>query len=131
MHIGLDYFLQQLPKKTLYLKGERCAGGKHSKVCLIGLAAGNGVDKKHPMFIIGKSKMPRCFKGVKSLPYQYESQKKARMDSASFEQFVQKLQMKFHWHDTKVALIIDNYPIHPRMKNLTLVEFVFLPPNTT
>ena len=36
-------FYQQLLTKTLHLKGERCAGGKFSKVCLTGLAAGSGL----------------------------------------------------------------------------------------
>ena len=34
-------FYQQFPTKSFYLKGERCAGGKFSKVRLTGLAAGN------------------------------------------------------------------------------------------
>ena len=36
-------FYQQLPTKSFRLKGERCAGGKFSKVHLTGLAAGNRV----------------------------------------------------------------------------------------
>ena len=34
-------FYQCLPNKTLHLKGEKCSGGKHSKVRLTGLFAGN------------------------------------------------------------------------------------------
>ena len=68
---GLRLFFQQLPTKSLNLKGECCNGRKHSKVRLIGIAAGNGVDKQHAMFIFDKSETPRCFKGVKSVTYQY------------------------------------------------------------
>ena len=63
-------FYLKLPTKTLHLNGERCAGGKFSKVRLTGLAAGNGVDEKLFMVIIGKAEKLRCFKGVKNLPCQ-------------------------------------------------------------
>ena len=63
-------FYQQLLTKTFHLNGERCAGGKFSKVCLTGLSAGNGVDEKLFMVIIGKAEKSRCFKGVKNLPCQ-------------------------------------------------------------
>ena len=59
-------FFQGLPNKSLHLKGEKCVAGKHSKVCLTGLAAGNAFGERLPMFVIGKSKSPRCFKGVKT-----------------------------------------------------------------
>ena len=31
-----DLFYQGLPKKTLHMKGEKCSGGRHSKVRLTG-----------------------------------------------------------------------------------------------
>ena len=61
-------FYQCLPNKTLHLKGEKCSGGKHSKIRLAGLAAGNAYGERLPMFVIGKANKPRCFKGVKNLP---------------------------------------------------------------
>ena len=69
-------FFQGLPKKTMHMKGEKCSGGKHSKVRLTGLAAANALGEKLPMFVIGKSGKPRCFKHVKQLPCRYRSQKK-------------------------------------------------------
>ena len=45
---GLFYY--GLPKKTLHMKGEKCSGG-------------NKVEKL-PIFAIGKSAKPRCFKNV-------------------------------------------------------------------
>ena len=71
--MSLDYFFQKLPTKTLHLKEEYDAGGKHSNVNVTGLAAGNTVAKKFAMFIIGKSETRRRFKEVKSLPCQYVS----------------------------------------------------------
>ena len=48
-------FYQALPKKTLDLKGEKCSGGKNSKIRLTGLAAANMIGENLPMFVIGKS----------------------------------------------------------------------------
>ena len=48
------------------IKSESCIGGKHSKVRLTGMAAANAVGEKLPMFVIGKSKKPRCFNEVRS-----------------------------------------------------------------
>ena len=40
-----DLFYQALPNKSLHYKGERCSGGKHSKVRLTGVAVGNTTRK--------------------------------------------------------------------------------------
>ena len=69
-------FYRPLPDKNLHYEGKRCSGGKHSKVILTGLAAGNATGEKLPLFVIGKSSKPRCFSGVKCLPCRYRSQKK-------------------------------------------------------
>ena len=95
-----DIFYQCLPNKTLHLKSEKCSGGKNSKVRITG--------DKLPMFVIGKSKAPRCFKNVTSLPCRYRSQKKSWMDSTLFEEWVRELDVKFQKENRKIALIIDN-----------------------
>ena len=70
-------FYQCFPNKTYQFKGQTCSGGKNSKVGLTGMAAGNGIGEKLRMFVIGKSKTPRCFKHIKKLPCKYKSQKKS------------------------------------------------------
>ncbi len=55
-------FYKALPGKSLQLKSEKCVGGKHGKVRLEGLAAGNAVGDTLPMFVIGKSKNPGASK---------------------------------------------------------------------
>ena len=87
-------FYQCLPNKTLYLIPEKCSGVKNSKIRITGLAAANSVGDKLPMFVIGKSKAPRCFKNVTSLPCRYRSQKKSWIDSTLFEEWVRELDMK-------------------------------------
>ena len=124
-------FYQQLPTKSFHLKSERCARGKFSKVCLTDLAAGNGVGEKLPMLVIGKAEKPRCFEGVKSLPCQYKSQKKSWIDPEIFSYYARRLDAKLHVAGRKVALNIDNFPVHANVDNLKAIELVFLPPNTT
>ena len=124
-------FFQALPKKTLHLKGEKCSGGKNSKIRLTGLAAANMIGEKLPMFVIGKSQKPRCFKHIKSLPCRYRAQKKSWMNSELFEEWVREHYEKFENEGRKVALIIDNCPAHPIIENLKSITLYFLPPNTT
>ena len=88
-------FYECLPSKSLHLKSEKCVGGKHSKVRLTGMAAANAVGDKLPMFIIGKSKKPRCFAGLTNLPCRYLGQGKSWMDRNLFEEWVRKLDSKF------------------------------------
>ena len=61
-------FYRAEPNKSLHLTNENCVGGKHSKLRLTGLTAANAVGEKLPLFVIGKSKIPRCFKHIKHLP---------------------------------------------------------------
>ena len=122
-------FYQCLPNKTYHFKGQKCSEGKNSKVRLTGMAAGNAVGENLPMFVIGKSKTPCCFKHIKNLPCKYKSQKKSCMDSQIFEEWVRKLDRTFRMERRKIALLIDNCPAHPSVSNLN-VQLVFLPPNT-
>ncbi|XP_057310264.1 tigger transposable element-derived protein 4-like [Hydractinia symbiolongicarpus] len=124
-------FYQCLPEKTYHLKGEKCSGGKKSKLRFTGMAAASATGEKLRMFVIGKSKKPRCFNNIKHLPCQYTSQKKSWMDSEIFENWVRKLDQKFRVDGRKIVLIIDNCPAHPSISNLTNIHLVFLPPNTT
>ncbi|XP_066021466.1 tigger transposable element-derived protein 4-like [Pocillopora verrucosa] len=57
-------FYKALPDKSMHLKSEDCVGGKCSKVRLTGLAAASATGEKLFMFVIGKSKKPRCFNGA-------------------------------------------------------------------
>ena len=61
-------FFQCLPTKTYHLSREKCSGGKNSKVRLTGMAAASATGQKLPIFVVGKSKAPRCFKNIKQLP---------------------------------------------------------------
>ena len=69
--------------------------------------------------------------GVKSTPCRYRAQKKSWMTGDLFEEWVRKLDTSFRDQDRNVALMIDNSPAHPEIKNLTNINLIFLLPNTT
>ena len=59
----LGLFYRRCHKK-IDLKKEKFSGGKHSKIRLTGMAAVSNTGVKLPMFVKGKSKKLRCFKGI-------------------------------------------------------------------
>ncbi|XP_033213724.1 tigger transposable element-derived protein 4-like [Belonocnema kinseyi] len=81
----------------------------------------------------GKSKNPRCFKGVKSLPVLNESNKKAWMTSSVYDDWLHKIDHKFQRENPKVLLLVDNCPVHPKVLIQTskAIKVVHLLPNLT
>ena len=121
-------FYQCLPNKTYHFKGQKCSGGKNSKVRLTGMASGNAIGEKLPIFVIGLSKTPGCFKHKKNLPCKYKSQKKNWMDAQIFEAWVHKLDQKFRMEGKKKSHSLLITVLHILLHH---VQLVFLPPNTT
>ena len=77
-------------------------------------------DDKIPLLVIGKSANPWCFKNMKTLPTQYENNKKAWMTSEILdEKWQTKLDKRFLHEKRKVAMVIDNCPAHSTMKETT------------
>ena len=126
-------FYQCLPNKTFTLPAERASRGiKESKQRLTMLIGANmtGEDKLDPL-IIGKSANPRCFRGIQHIPLPYCSNSKAWMTSQIWTEWMNKFDTRMRKERRKVALIIDNCPAHPVVPNLSNVEVIYLPPNTT
>lgn len=127
-------FFKCIPNRTLTFKNDKCFGGKNSKERITVMIGANMIGtEKLKLLVIGKSKNPRCFKGVKSLEVDYDFNKKAWMTSSIFEEWLSKFNKKIGREGRKVALIVDNCPAHPssiksKFKN---VELVFFPPNMT
>ena len=96
-----------------------------------GMAAASGTGEKLEMFVIGKSKKPRCFKNVKQILCRYRAQKKSWITGVLFEEWARKLDSSFRAQSRKVSLLIDNCPTHIEIKNLRNINLTFLPPNTT
>ena len=55
------------------------------------MAAARATGEKLPMFVVGKSKTPRCFENIKQLPSRYRSQKKTWMNGDFFGEWLRKL----------------------------------------
>ncbi|XP_064468531.1 tigger transposable element-derived protein 4-like [Ornithodoros turicata] len=83
----MGLFYQLLPSATHALKGENCAGGKHSKVRLTVFLCSNmdGSDLRKP-FVIGKSKKPCGFSNPASVLVRYSHNQKAWMTRALFQE---------------------------------------------
>ena len=70
---------------------------------LNGLAVSNVIGEKLPMFVIGKSPNPRCFKNIKSLPCKHKSQPK---------RWVNQLDRTMVEEGREIALTVDNCSTH-------------------
>ncbi|XP_050338066.1 tigger transposable element-derived protein 4-like [Bactrocera neohumeralis] len=127
---GLFYKLT--PNQTLKFRGEKCLGGKLSKERLTVLIAANMSGTiKRKLLVIGKSKRPRCFKNVRSLPVDYVSNSRAWMTSDIFTKWVRDWDRELKKTKKKILLLVDNCPAHPKIDDLRSITLVFLPPNTT
>ncbi|XP_047125547.1 tigger transposable element-derived protein 4-like [Hydra vulgaris] len=124
-------FYQCQPNKTYHLSREKCFGGKNSKARLTGIAAGSATGEKLPMFVIGKSKNPRCFKHIKQLSCTYKNQLKSWMTRDLFTEWVIILDLFFRAQDRKIALLVDNCSAHPHIEGLSNINLIFFPLNTT
>lgn len=125
-------FYKMLPDMTLKFKGEKCTGGKMSKERMtLFVAANMSGSEKRKLIVIGKSKNPRCFKNVKTLPVTYMSNKKAWMTSDLFIKILRDWDSELMKKKKKILLLVDNCPAHPKVSNLKNINLQFLPPNTT
>ena len=124
-------FYRCLPNRTTALKGETCKGGKQSKERITVLLCANmDGSEKIPCLVVGKFGKPRCFKGTKQLPVQYEFNRKSWMTTTLFETWLRKLYRKFEFEGRRVCLFLENCPAHPKME-LSHIRLEFMPPNTT
>ena len=124
-------FYQALPNKTLHLKGKRCSGGKYRKARLTGLCGANALGEKLPLFVIGKSAKPRCFKNVKYLPCRYRCQCKSWMTGELFQERLFDLDRRMERDGRNICMIVDNCPAHPNVDGIKATELRKFPPNTT
>jgi hypothetical protein len=78
--------------------------------------------------VIGKSKNPRCFKSVKSLPVDYYSNTNAWMTNVIFNDWLVKWDLELK---RKIVLLVDNCTAHTNNLLLKNIKVIFLPANTT
>ena len=127
----LGLFYEALPSTSLPFWGKRCAGGKQSKVRLTGMAASNVLDENISIFVAGKPGSLRLFNHVRNLPCRYGFEKKTWMDGTLFEERLHKLDRTFEMQRRKVVMIVNNFPAHPQVSWLKVINLQFLLSNTT
>jgi len=127
-------FFELLPDRTLTTKDDRCKFFNDSKNRITVLFAENFTRyDKLPPLVIGKSKKPRCFRNVKSLPVIYESNRSAWMDSKIFNSWLQKVDSQMIRRKREIVLLLDNVTCHSLNPTLILknVNVQYLSPNST
>ncbi|XP_043368815.1 tigger transposable element-derived protein 4-like [Dermochelys coriacea] len=91
----------------------------------------DGSDKR-PLFMIGKSKRPRCFpEDFRKLPLNYVSSANAWMTGEIFINWLKKWDRQLCWQSRKICLFLANCSIHPQGVVLTNIQLEFLPSNAT
>nr|XP_024218269.1 tigger transposable element-derived protein 6-like [Halyomorpha halys] len=125
-------FFRCIPSATFTFKGDPCHGGKLSKerVTLL-LAASMSGKEKLPLLMIGKSKKPRCLRGVRTLPLNYKNNIKAWMTRDIFTDWLRSIDIHMRLNKRKILLFIDNCSAHTHLPQFENIKIIFLPPNTT
>ena len=125
-------YWRAIPDGTLTFKGVEAPGSKIAKDRMTLLLACNmdGSEKIDPL-TIGKSKNPRCFKNVKTLPVDYKANKNAWMTADIWKEWLQHIDNKMRSKGRRIVMLCDNCAAHANDVKLTNVKLVFLPPNTT
>lgn len=88
-------------------------------------------EHKLPPLVIGKSKHPQCFTGVKSLPLPYKVNKTAWIINVFFQGWLRTMDTDAQKRDRHILLLIDNYTAHNTLPVLKNVTEKFLPTTTT
>ena len=124
-------YYRALPDGMLAFSTDSLSGSKKAKDRITAMVAVNmdGTDKR-PLFIIGKSKQPRCFRGIPQLPVPYTSSVNAWMTASIFRQWLVEFNRDMTKENHHVALVVDNCAAHPKDGADGLSRF-FLLPNVT
>ena len=126
-------FWKMKPEYSLYVRGAKSSDDKKCKDRLTILFCTNadGSDKHMP-FVIGMSKKPRCFQGVKKLPVAYDANNSAWMNTDLFQKWLLSFDTRMKIFKKKIILFLDNFSGH-KVTNLNLenIRIEFYPPNCT
>jgi hypothetical protein len=126
-------YYNMLPDKTYTFKGASCKGIKVNKERITVLVCANldGTEKL-PLFVIGKSKQPQCFRNTKLLPCTYRHNKTVWMICEIFQEFPVSLDGRMALKSRKILLLVDHCPRHPKdVRNFKNVQVEFFPANMT
>ncbi len=121
-----------LPNHSLAFKDEkRKKGQKKIKERITALVCISMSGKKEELFVIGKSRNPRCFKKIKKLPVCYKANSSAWMTGDLFKTWLFKWDERLTQKRRRILLLVDNCSAHPSGLQLQNIQLEYLPPNTT
>jgi hypothetical protein len=100
---------------------------KSSKERVEALCCANMKGEKRGLLVTGKSKNPRCFKGVRSLPVDYYSNANAWMTCVIINDWLVKWDIELK---RKIVLLVDNCMAHTNNSLLKNIK-VILPATST
>ena len=127
-------YYRAVPDGTLAFSTDKLSSSKKAKERVTALVACNmdGTDKR-PLLVIGKSKEPRCFRGLPHLPTQYMNSGNAWMTGALFRKWLADFNRVMARANRHIVLLVDNCTAHPRdaCDDLSHITLVFFPPNVT
>lgn len=115
-------YFRALPEHTYVLQNDKAKGTKSCKERITILCCASMTGEKKKLLVVGKSKQPRCFKGVKALPVDYTANKNACMTQEIFSQWLIKCDNEL---DRKIVLLVDNCTAHNVSLNLKNIKLVF------
>jgi len=109
------YWRTAIPDGTLSFKSLEALGSKVAKDRMTLLLAYNidGSEKLSPP-VIGKSKNPRCFKNVKTLPVEYNANRNAWMTGYIWKDWLKHLDNTMRAKKRNFAMLCDNCAAHAR-----------------
>lgn len=88
-------------------------------------------EKLRPL-IVGKSANPRAYRNIslENIGVSYKSNKTGWMTRALFEEYLNELNEQLITQGKKILALVDNFSGH-KIENLSNIELMFLPENTT
>ena len=92
------------------------------------LGCANMKGEKRDLLVTGKSKKPRCFKGVRSLSVDYYSNANTWMTIVIFSDWLVKWDLELK---RKIVLLVDSCTAHTNNSLLKNIKVIFLPAHTT
>ena len=121
------FYFRAVPDGTLSFSTDRLSGRKKAKERVTVLVCANmdGSDKR-PLLVIGKSKMPRCFRNIARLLTFYMSSTNVCMTSMLFSKWLLDLNHNMVKENRYIALIVDNCSAHSKSSDeLSNVKIIF------
>lgn len=128
-------FYNLLPDRSLVVKGEdghRWTWVKERITVLVGVNMDG--SEKLPLFVIGQSptgKVKGDTEPVDVFPLPFETNDSALMTPVLFEGWLRQLNRQYRASNRTVSIILENCPAHSSSEDLSNVDLVFLPADTS